>query len=273
MARSSLDIVLLALAAITFWWTAASGYQIVLATEGVAAISIDYWAFLAPLFFWLGMALLSIRLSRLFFGRKFLLASGLRPISVGPYPLVIAALSRQPRRIAAGVALTSLASAFAISTAIFNATYQAQSRIDAELTNGADVTVTGTSSAPAGAALALLTAAPGVEWSRPMQHRFAYVGADLQDLYGINAATIGRAARLSDAYFANGNAKTTLDALRSIPDGVLVSDETVTDFQLQPGDLINLRLQSAADHQYHVVPFHFIGIVREFPTAPATPFS
>ncbi len=40
------------------------------------------------------------------------------------------------------------------------------------------------------------------------------------------------------------------------------------DFQLNPGDQLNLRLQSAKDHQYHVVPFHFIGIVREFPTAP-----
>jgi putative ABC transport system permease protein len=33
-----------------------------------------------------------------------------------------------------------------------------------------------------------------------------------------------------------------------------------------------LRLQRASDHQYHVVPFRFIGIVREFPTAPKDSF-
>ena len=53
---------------------------------------------------------------------------------------------------------------------------------------------------------------------------------------------------------------------------MLVAAETAKDYQLQPGDLINLRLQSAADHQYHVVPFHFIGVVREFPTAPKDSF-
>jgi len=31
-------------------------------------------------------------------------------------------------------------------------------------------------------------------------------------------------------------------------------------------------LQSATDHQYHVVPFRFIGVVREFPTAPKDSF-
>ena len=60
--------------------------------------------------------------------------------------------------------------------------------------------------------------------------------------------------------------------LAATPDGVLVSPETVSDFQLQPGDTIRLRLQSAADQQYHVVPFHYVGIAREFPTAPSDSF-
>jgi putative ABC transport system permease protein len=106
----------------------------------------------------------------------------------------------------------------------------------------------------------------------PMQHRFAYVGTDLQDLYGIDPATIGRVATMSNAYFANGDAAATLATLKTTPDGVLVSDETVSDFQLTLGDTINLRLQSAADHQYHPVPFRFVGIAREFPTAPHDSF-
>ena len=52
----------------------------------------------------------------------------------------------------------------------------------------------------------------------------------------------------------------------------MVSDETVKDFQLQLGDVLNLRLQNGQDHQYHPVKFHFIGVVREFPTAPRDSF-
>jgi putative ABC transport system permease protein len=271
--RPFLDVLFLALSAIVFWRTAATGYQIVLAPEGVAAVSVDYSAFLAPLFLWLGMGLLSLRLTRLFLANARSLATrALRPVSGGLAPLVVAALARQPGRLAAGVALTALAIAFATSTSVFNATYQAQARIDAELTNGADVTVTGTSSAPAGPALEKLAALAGVIAAVPMQHRFAYVGTDLQDLYGIDPATIGQSATMSNAYFGNGDAKVSLAALQSTADGVLVSDETVTDFQLEPGDTINLRLQNAADHQYRVVPFRFIGIIREFPTAPRDSF-
>jgi putative ABC transport system permease protein len=100
----------------------------------------------------------------------------------------------------------------------------------------------------------------------------AYVGADLQDIFGIDAARLGRVTTLADAYFANHDAKGTLALLQRTPDGVLVAEETVKDFQLKPGDELNLRLQSATDHQYHAVRFHFIGTVREFPTAPKDSF-
>ena len=272
-ARTYLDLVLLVLAGIIFWRTAATGYQIVLAPEGVAAISVDYWAFLAPLLFWLGMGLALLRTMRFSLTRgRTVLTGGIRVVSGSFAPLVSGALARQPKRISAGAALTGLAVAFAISTAIFNATYQAQSRVDAELTNGADVTVTGTPTTPAGQALDKLKAVKGVTAAAAIQHRLAYVGTDLQDLYGIDPATIGQATTMSNAYFANGDWRGTLAALKNTPDGVLVSQETVNDFQLSPGDTINLRLQSAADHQYHVVHFRFVGVTREFPTAPKDSF-
>ncbi len=168
--------------------------------------------------------------------------------------------------------MSALALAFATSTAVFNTTYNAQARVDAELTNGADVAVTGTSTAPASNVMDKLAALPGVVAAQPMQHRFAYVGTDLQDIYGIDPINLGKATDVSDAYFANRNAEATLAELAKTPDGVLVSQETVNDYQLALGDPINLRLQSATDHQYHVVPFRFIGIVREFPTAPKDSF-
>ncbi|MCH4554266.1 hypothetical protein MKW35_16725, partial [Aestuariibaculum sp. L182] len=51
------DIVLILSAAAIFWHSAAHGYQVVLATEGVAATAVDYTAFAAPILFWLGSAL------------------------------------------------------------------------------------------------------------------------------------------------------------------------------------------------------------------------
>jgi putative ABC transport system permease protein len=60
--------------------------------------------------------------------------------------------------------------------------------------------------------------------------------------------------------------------LAATRDGALLSQETVNDFQLKLGDVINLRLQNAKDHQYHPVAFHFIGVVREFATAPHDSF-
>jgi putative ABC transport system permease protein len=271
--RIGLDFILIILSAIVFSRTWSTGYQVVLAPEGTPSSSVDYTAFLAPVLLWLGGGLLTIRLclTGLRRGRGFV-AMVLRPIAGSLAGVVAATLSRQGKRMTQGIALVALAFAFATSTAVFNTTYHAQTRIDAELTNGADVTVTGTALTPASEKLKALAAIPGVSAAQPMQHRLAYVGADLQDLYGIDAAHIGAATRMSNAYFASGDAKKSLDLLQRTPDGVFVSAETVKDFQLKPGDKINLRLQSVVDHQYHVFPFRFIGIAREFPTAPHDSF-
>ena len=271
--RLYLDVLCLALAAVVFWQTAKSGYQVVLAPEGVAQTSVNYTAFVAPVFLWLGAGLLTLRLWNLLLGRGAPLLAGLfRPVARGLSGTVAASLGRQRRRIAGGVVLVALAFSFAASTAVFNTTYNGQSRVDALLTNGADVTVTGTTAAPAGTKLAAFAALPGVQAAAPMQHRFAYVGNDLQDLYGVNPNHIGEATVMSNAYFGGGDAQATLGALSTHPDGVLVSEETVRDFQLQVGDRINLRLQSAKDNRYHAVPFTFVGVAREFPTAPKDSF-
>jgi len=271
--RLWLDVALLIIALIVFWQTSATGYQVVAAPEGVATAVVDYKAYLAPGLLWIGLALLLLRLWTLFMTNgKAVLRMLLMPVAERFSGIVTMAMSRDRARIGKGVVLVALAFSFAVSTAIFNSTYEQQARVDAALTNGADVAVTGTALDPASLELARIASVPGVKWTEPLQHRFAYVGTDLQDLYGIDPATIGKATAMSDAYFAGGNARATLARLKATPDGILVSDETVTDFQLKPGDGINLRLQSGKDHAFHTVPFTFIGVVREFPTAPTDSF-
>ncbi|WP_436762242.1 ATP-binding cassette domain-containing protein [Streptosporangium sp. V21-05] len=109
----------------------------------------------------------------------------------------------------------------------------------------------------------------GVE---PLQHRFAYVGSDLQDLYGIRPATLPRTTRLQDAYFVGGSARTMMDRLARRPDAILVSQETVHDFQLHLGDQLRLRLQDGRTGQLRTVTFHYAGVAAEFPTAPRDSF-
>ncbi|MEA2705573.1 MAG: putative transport system permease protein [Gemmatimonadaceae bacterium] len=271
--RTWVDLILLALAGVVYWRTAAAGYQIVLAPEGVAATSVSYGSFVAPLALWIGVGLLVTRIFRhgLARGRAFI-AALFKPLAKALSPIVAASVSRQAGLITRGVVLVTLAFSFAVSTAVFNTTYNVQSRVDAALTNGSDVTVTGTTPYPAGQLLDSISKVPGVQAARAMIHRYAYVGNDLQDIYGVNALNIGDAADLSDAFFANNDARLTMQKLAARPDGVLLSQETVNDFQLKLGDLVNLRLQNSTDHQYHPVAFHFIGVVREFSTAPKDSF-
>jgi putative ABC transport system permease protein len=270
--RLYLDVICLALAGAVYWQTAATGYQVVLAPEGVPATSVDYWAFLAPFLLWIGIGLMTLRVTNLLLehGRRFLVLLFSKQMGIIAES-VASSLQRQRRRIAMGAALIAIALAFGVSTALFNTTYQEQALADAQLTNGSDVTVTGTSTSPAGSYLGRLEAIPGVVAAAAIQHRYAYVGSDLQDLYGIDPRTIRSATTLADAYFGNGDAARTLAVLDDTPSAVLVSQETVNDFQLNQGDTINLRLQGA-DHQYHIVPFVFAGVAREFPTAPLDSF-
>ncbi|HSR84758.1 MAG TPA: ABC transporter permease [Streptosporangiaceae bacterium] len=273
-ARLYVDLWLLAAAGVVFWRSAQSGYQVVLAPEGVATISVSYSTFLAPLLLWIGAALLSWRLAHAALDRgREVLAKAFTPLAGGLAGVVTASMSRQRRLLSRGLLIMALTASFAVSTAIFNQTYAAQSRVDAQLTNGSDVTAATT--AESGLPPRIFPAVksiPGVQAVQPMMHRFAYVGNDLQDMFGINPRTIQSATAVSDAFFQGGNARSVLAALAARPDAVLVSDETVRDYQLAPGGLIRLRLQFAGDHAYHVVPFHYVGIVREFPTAPRDSF-
>lgn len=272
--RYGLDGLTLAVAAVIVVLTTRAGYQLVLAPEGVAAISVSYWAFAGPALIWLGGGLAIWRLTDLVLGRgRGLLARALRPLAGNLSSTVAASLSRQRRPLVRGTVLLALAVSFAVSTATFNATYQQQAEADAQLTNGADVTVTESPGVSVGpAAAADLRSVPGVVGVEPVQHRFAYVGADLQDLYGVAPATVASVTALQDAYFQGGSATQLLAELARHWDSILVSSETVVDFQLKPGDLINLRLQDGRTQQFTTVPFHYAGIVLEFPTAPRDSF-
>jgi putative ABC transport system permease protein len=120
-------------------------------------------------------------------------------------------MSRQSRLLSRGLTNVALTAAFGVSTSIFNSMYAAQARVDAQLTNGADVTA----ATPAAAELP----------------------AGAEPCQGANASRRGRSR--DDA---------------------------------APVRLRGQRPPGPVRDSYHVVPFHYVGIVREFPTAPHDSF-
>src|SRR5262249_9514879 len=91
-------------------------------------------------------------------------------------------------------------------------------------------------------------------------------------LYGVHPTTISRATALQDSYFPGAHAAELMDTLSNRPDSILVSAETVHDFQLQLGDPLVLRLVDTATRQPEAITFHYIGVAYEIPTAPKDSF-
>jgi putative ABC transport system permease protein len=272
--RYGVDLVLLLCAGLVFLASSGDSYSLVLAPEGVASISVSYWAFAGPALLWVGAGLVAWRVSYWGLGHlRPVLAVLLRPLAGRLAGTATAGISRQRALVARGIVLVALALSFAGSTAAFNSTYRQQAEVDAVLTNGADISVTQAPGAAVSADTAqTLRAVAGVVSVEPLLHRYAYVGSDLQDLYGVDPASITRTSSLQDAYFDGGTASQLMARLAAQPDAVLVSDETVHDFQLALGDLLRLRLMDGRTQQYVIVPFHYVGVVKEFPTAPRDSF-
>jgi putative ABC transport system permease protein len=272
--RYGFDAVALVASLIVFWLTSRNGYKLVLAVEGVPTISVNYWAFAGPALLWVAAGLFTWRVADVMLDRgRPLVTRIVRPLSGGLSDTVAASMRRQRRMLARGLTIVALSTAFAASTAVFNATYRQQAEVDAVLSNGADVTVVeppGVTVRPDQAAS--LSALPGVKGVTALQHRFAYVGNDLQDLYGIDPTTIVRATKLQDAYFDGGTAKQLMARLAAKPDAALVSAETARDFQLALGDTLHLRLQDGRTKQLTDVSFTYAGVVKKFPSAPSDSF-
>lgn len=272
-ARYTLEGALLAGAGGVFWLINRQGYQLVLAPEGLPQIAVSYWALAGPALLWTGAGLLAWHLGERLLSDRRILLPALRPLAGPLAGTVSSTMARQRHLLARALTLVALTAAFAASTAIFNSTYAQQARVDALLTNGADVRVgqpPGASVPPSAAGA--LKQVPGVSSVEPLQHRFAYVGTDLQDLYGVRASSIVQATQLQDGYFQGGTARELIGRLARQPDAILVSAETARTFQLQQGDRITLRLQDRRTHAYVPVQFHYVGVVKEFPTAPKDSF-
>lgn len=266
--RLGLDFWLLAGSAVTFWLLARGGYQVVVVPEGVPVASVNYGALLAPALAWPGAALFCWRITALVLSRR---ARAPQTDPSGRMPDLrheVVRYRRQPlARAATGL---TVAIAVSLSAAVFTATYDRQARVDTALTVGSDVAVTLPVDSPSTLSPAIAHVA-GVKDVQQMTHRLVYVGPDLQDIYGVDAATVGRAAPMQDAFTPGSSVNSTFRALARTPNGALLSQETLHDYQLHSGDTIRLRLKNAAG-RFISIPFKVAGVITEFATAPRDSF-
>ena len=259
--RLYLDLVALAASGLVWWLTARTGFSAVVSPDSNPTLSLSVYMFLAPALLWIGSTLLLVRIR----GRLFELIAPKRATKPRDFLLVSAA--RRASSINRGLVIVALLLAFAVNLSVFSATWDQQSLIDARLTVGSDIVVTGALGVQSAVA-----AAPGISGTTALDHTYAYVGPDLQDTFGIDAATFRNGTSLRDSYFLGGTAREMMNRLKARPDAILVSKETVTDYSLALGDLLKLRTLDHRTGTFHVVPFHVAGIVQEFPAAPKDSF-
>jgi putative ABC transport system permease protein len=271
-ARLYLDVLALVLSGLVYAIDRATGLSAVVNPDSNPTLALSLYSFLAPALLWIGVTLLMVRFGSraLAWAARRLPAAG---AAVSALPFLIQSTGRRARPVSRAVIVVGLLLSFSVSLGIFSATYDQQSIADARLTLGADVVV----DAPPGsslssATLAAAASAPGVKTTSPMLHSYAYVGSDLQDIYGIQPGQVRSATQLRDSYFSGGSAAALMAALAGRPDGVLVSSETIKDYGLSAGDLLRLRLFDTTTGSYKIVEFHVMGVVSEFPTAPKDSF-
>ena len=270
--RLYLDFLALGLSGLIYWLTASTGFSAVVNPDSNPTLSLAIYMFFAPAFLWIGAALLLVRLRGRLFGMaaKRLGSLGAR---TGRRRFLLASASRRGEAINRGLVFVGLLLAFGVSMGVFAATYNQQAAVDAQLTLGADITATAPPGVTARQGLAQrIESVPGVSATSPVDHSYAYVGPDLQDTFGVEPATIGKATTLRDSYFLGAGAETMMSRLEGRPDGILVSKETITDYSLEVGDLLRLRVLDHRTGRFRIVPFHVVGTVQEFPAAPRDSF-
>jgi len=269
--RLYLDVLALAVSGLVYWLTVRTGFSAVVNPDSNPTLSLSVYMFLAPALLWLGATLLLTRACGWAVAWIARTVAGERAASTTGF--LLASAGRRGAAINRGLVITALLLAFGVSLGVFTATYDQQTRVDAQLSLGADVVV----DAPPGAVaknrlVSRIERVSGISGTAAVDHSYAYVGPDLQDTFGIDPGTITHGTTLRDSYFLGGSAAQMLARLKARPDGILVSRETVTDYSLAIGDLLKLRVLDRRTGRFRVAPFHVAGVVQEFPSAPRDSF-
>lgn len=273
-ARMYLDIAALVAAVIVYKITQVNGFHPVLNAEGNPTLSLSFYTLLAPMLFWIGAVLVLVRagaaLLRRYTSKLGWLLRGLFG-EIGSYAALMS--SRRAQAMSKAAVIVALALSFGCSIALFSSTYTHQQEVDARLTLGADVKVTPRPGHVQTAAFtSTLNQIPGAADATPFKTTVAYVGSEIQDIFGVNVAGMRKVTSFSDTFFRPYSAQATLDKLAATPNGILISDEMANLYSIVPGNHVKISLFDRRTGAYRVSQFTVVGVALEFATAPRDAF-
>src|SRR5205807_5835548 len=171
--RLHVDLLALAGAGLVYWLTARTGFSAVVNPDSNPTLALSVYMFFAPALLWVGAALLLLRLRGRALAWLTRRAGGDRASSRRGF--LLASAGRRGPALNRGLLVVGLLLAFGVNLGIFAATYDQQTRVDAQLTLVADVTAT----APPRPVVAhglerRIARVPGAARATPVDHSYRY---------------------------------------------------------------------------------------------------
>jgi putative ABC transport system permease protein len=260
--RLPLYLILLAAAGLALWFSGT--YNSRTATAGAsetAAVSLGIYSFIGPLLFWLGAALLFLRILDWFLRRPSAKWRG------GLNGLAGRSLRRRSQQSAGAALLVALAFSFGVVTATFGASYEASRVADSRYIIGSDLRLTPALTNLQPTSFAGQLKVPGVQAVAPVWlSNNVLVGSQTQTVYGVDLPSFLAATTIPDSFFSGESAKTVLDRLAATPNGLLVSNELANSYNILLGDPVNMRIPDTSG-AYYDAKLQVVGIFTMFPTS------
>lgn len=286
--RAYLDLFLLGAAMVVLVITQLNGGFKPSGNEGTV-LSLSFYIFLAPLFAWVGITLLTLRLvEHGLVGASKQIAFLFRRIFGEIGEVAGKSIARRAARVGAATTVIALTLSFGVSLALFQQTYTNEKRLDAQYIVGSDIRITPALNAAQAADLEtkLAQASGVVSVTAVARDTQALVGSEKNTVYGIDVASFRNTAYLPDSFFvdgiapqtvdamtnrttnyAPGSAQQVLDALANTPNGVIISVEQAEKYNIQVGDPVLLRLFNRKTGQYADVKAQAVGLFIYLPTS------
>jgi putative ABC transport system permease protein len=254
--RAGLDFVAIAVGGAILAINASSGgLKPALLDPGAGTVTLRFFILLAPLCLWLGVTLLAVRLL-LNRSRRWTRPDRDRPLTSWG-AAALRWLGRRPARTGVAVVLGALAVAFGTEVVTFVATYREAKAADDTAAWGSDLRLT-----PADPVLGKLPPlGPQVAATTPIRTVPVRAGTDRKTVMTVDLSSYPKATTAKPLMESGPG----LDGLHQDAQGVLVSKEIATDFEVGPGDPLPLTIFPDDQDQSRNIKLDVIGVYRSFP--------
>ena len=259
--RAYLDLIFIALGLSILGVNRLAGGLSQTPIEGTS-LALSFYVLLAPIFLWLGVTLLAVRVVLAILGRR------ARVGQSKPLPSWRGAATRwtgrRPARMAVALVLGALAVAFGTQVLAFAATYRTAKLTDARAALGSDVRLT-----PADVTFKLPPLGSGIAAVTSFRLVPARAGSDRKTIMAIDLSAYPAVSTMGPRMLEGQGP----EALRSDPLGVLVRKELAVDFGVGPGDTLPITIYPDDFEKSTNRKLHVLGVYGSFPPTSPPPDS